>query len=87
MQKSKIKKIGNSWYIKIPPKMHKQMKLSDNTEIYINDLGNKLEIRFDSDEEIDDYALSDLNKGLSLGAPIKFSREELYYTIENPFRP
>ncbi|MHA1129173.1 MAG: AbrB/MazE/SpoVT family DNA-binding domain-containing protein [Candidatus Helarchaeota archaeon] len=80
MEKSKIKKIGNSWYIKIPPKIHKRLKIHDNDIIFMGHLGNRLEIKFDNEEEMNDDALSDLAEGLSLGKPHKISRDELYET-------
>ena len=80
MEKSKIKKIGNSWYIKIPPKIHKRMKFHDNEEIFIDHLGNRLEIRFDYEEKTINDALLDLEEGLSLGEPQKVTRDELYET-------
>ena len=80
MQKSKIKKIGNSWYIKIPPNIHKNIKFQDNEEIYIDQFGNRLEIRLKIVDEEFMEALLDLNEGISLGVPKKISREELYET-------
>ena len=80
MHKSKIKKIGNSWYVKLPPKLHKNMNLHDNEEIFIDKLGNRIEIVFKTGNEINQDALNDLEAGISLGTPIKIVREELYET-------
>ncbi|MHA1267546.1 MAG: AbrB/MazE/SpoVT family DNA-binding domain-containing protein [Candidatus Helarchaeota archaeon] len=80
MEKSKVKKIGHSWYIKIPPKIHKQITLHDGDEILIGQVGNRLEIRFATDKDSNDLVLVDLEEGLSLGAPKKLVREELYET-------
>lgn len=80
MEKSKIKKIGNSWYIKIPPNIHKSLKLEDDEEILIDQLGERLEIRFECDETPKGAALLDLKQGLALGPPKKTTREELYET-------
>ncbi|HUX99588.1 MAG TPA: hypothetical protein VMV49_08550 [Candidatus Deferrimicrobium sp.] len=80
MEKSKIKKIGNSWYIRIPPCIHKNIQLYDNEEIFIDHLGKRLEIRFEFDTGSNDAALHDLNEGISLGPPKILVREELYET-------
>ncbi|MHA1144061.1 MAG: AbrB/MazE/SpoVT family DNA-binding domain-containing protein [Candidatus Helarchaeota archaeon] len=80
MQKSKIKKIGNSWYVKLPPKLHKNMDLHDNDEIFLNKLGNRIEIIFNTVDELNRDALKDLNEGISLGTPIEITRDELYET-------
>lgn len=41
---------------------------------------NKSKIKFNHDEGINKDALRDLDEGLSLGAPIRISRDELYET-------
>ena len=78
MYKSKIKKIGNSWYVKIPPKLHKNMELRDNEEVIVDKFGNRIEIMFKKDYEINKEVLKDLEEGVSLGPPIKVTRDELY---------
>ncbi|MHA1651400.1 MAG: AbrB/MazE/SpoVT family DNA-binding domain-containing protein, partial [Candidatus Helarchaeota archaeon] len=75
-----IKKIGNSWFIKIPPQIRKQINLHDNEEILINRIGNKLEIRFEYEKEANKAALLDLEDGFSLGTPKRIRRENLYKT-------
>ena len=41
---------------------------------------NKSKIKFNHDEGINKDALLDLDEGISLGAPIRISRDELYET-------
>ena len=78
MEKSKIKKIGNSWYIKLPPKLHKKMELHDNDEIFIDKFGNRIEIIFHKEDKVDEEVLKDLEEGVSLGTPTKVTRDDLY---------
>ena len=51
MHKSKIKKIGNSWYVKLPSKLHKSLELHDNDEIFLDKLGNRIEIIFNIEDQ------------------------------------
>jgi len=80
MEKSKIKKIGNSWYIKIPPKFRKNFQVHDNQEISVEQSGNKLEVQLIPDDNSNNDAITDLEKGVSLGIPKRITREELYET-------
>ena len=80
MMRSRIKKIGNSWYIKIPPNPHKNFKLQNDEEILIEQVGRMLEIRFKCNQAPKDAAFLDLKEGLALGPPEKIVREKLYKT-------
>jgi antitoxin component of MazEF toxin-antitoxin module len=80
MEKSKIKKIGNSWYIKIPPTLRKNFQVHDNEEILVEQSGNKLEVRLITDDNSNNDAIKDLEEGIFLGIPKKIAREELYET-------
>jgi len=80
MEKSKIKKIGNSWYIKIPPHFRKNFQFHDNEEILVEQSGNKLEVQIIPPDNSNNDAIKDLEEGLSLGIPKRITREELYET-------
>jgi len=80
MEKSKIKKIGNSWYIKIPPRLRKNFQFHDNEEIIVEQSGNKLEVQLITPDNSNHDAIKDLEEGLSLGIPKRITREELYET-------
>lgn len=73
-----IKLIGGSAYLRLPPKLAKNYKFKDNTEVTLRE-ADKMVIMDTSRSKLDKYARELLNTHYHLGGK-GITREEIYET-------
>jgi len=75
---SKVKKIGGSCYLRLPPKLVKNYKLNDKSEVHLRESDRMIVVETQK-QKIDKAGRDFLNMRFNLGGK-GISREEIYET-------